>query len=505
MKKDRPPRILVIEDHHDMQLILKRYLEEQEYTVEIEDNAESGIRSYQQNRPDIVLMDIMLPGMSGIEATKELRRKYKNDAIYTPILFLTAKSDVKDIVRGLDIGADDYIVKPFHFDELSARINSALRLKNLNELLVKQAREIEEANLKIHKLNLSLVDKNKELRKGLFGMHNLFEISMELNSILELNRLVNSTLLTLVGQFSSKNALFLLLNKDNKDIFEVMNSKGYYNKEIADFYINKSDSLITYFKSHPMPAVMDDLERRLQKSTALKKIKKLNTEIVAPVAVKEFVQGLICMGPRVKNQEYSKQDFEHISILSNIISIAVSNAALYEEIEQLSYTDGMTDLHNYRYFELRLKEEVLRHKRTNSPLSLLILDVDNFKNFNDTMGHPAGDQVLRNLANILKETVRENDIVARYGGEEFAVIIPAVDRKGAAILAERIRKKVEKTYFEHEEIQPLGKVTVSVGCASAPEDAQTYKDLMMRADTALYAAKKGGRNQLRMFEEGMSK
>jgi two-component system cell cycle response regulator len=475
MKKDRPPRILVIEDHHDMQLILKRYLEEQEYTVEIEDNAESGIRSYQQNRPDIVLMDIMLPGMSGIEATKELRRKYKNDAIYTPILILTAKSDVKDIVLGLDIGADDYIVKPFHFDELSARINSALRLKNLNELLVKQAREIEEANLKIHKLNLSLVDKNKELRKGLFGMHNLFEISMELNSILELNRLVNSTLLTLVGQFSSKNALFLLLNKDNKDIFEVMNSKGY------------------------------DLERRLQKSTALKKIKKLNTEIVAPVAVKEFVQGLICMGPRVKNQEYSKQDFEHISILSNIISIAVSNAALYEEIEQLSYTDGMTDLHNYRYFELRLKEEVLRHKRTNSPLSLLILDVDNFKNFNDTMGHPAGDQVLRNLANILKETVRENDIVARYGGEEFAVIIPAVDRKGAAILAERIRKKVEKTYFEHEEIQPLGKVTVSVGGASAPEDAQTYKDLMMRADTALYAAKKGGRNQLRMFEEGMSK
>ena len=147
----------------------------------------------------------------------------------------------------------------------------------------------------------------------------------------------------------------------------------------------------------------------------------------------------------------------------------------------------------------------MRHKRTNSPLSLLILDVDNFKNFNDTMGHPAGDQVLRNLANILKETVRENDIVARYGGEEFAVIIPAVDRKGAAILAERIRKKVEKTYFEHEEIQPLGKVTVSVGGASAPEDAQTYKDLMMRADTALYAAKKGGRNQLRMFEEGMSK
>jgi diguanylate cyclase (GGDEF)-like protein len=146
---------------------------------------------------------------------------------------------------------------------------------------------------------------------------------------------------------------------------------------------------------------------------------------------------------------------------------------------------------------------VSRHKRANSPLSLLILDVDHFKNYNDTMGHPAGDQVLRHLAHVLMETVRENDIVARYGGEEFAVILPSVGHEGATILAERIRKKIEETYFEHEEIQPSGKVTVSVGGAVAPDNAQTAKELMLKADTALYASKRNGRNQIRIFKEGM--
>ena len=112
------------------------------------------------------------------------------------------------------------------------------------------------------------------------------------------------------------------------------------------------------------------------------------------------------------------------------------------------------------------------------------------------MGHPAGDEVLRKLAQILKETVRENDIVARYGGEEFAVILPSIEKPGGVILAERIRENVEKTYFDHEEIQPGGKVTVSIGVASLPLDASDYHELMNKADIALYRAKNNGRNRV---------
>jgi diguanylate cyclase (GGDEF)-like protein len=309
----------------------------------------------------------------------------------------------------------------------------------------------------------------------------------------------------MVGQFSSKSALFLLVSKHSKDILEVINHKGYHQKDVKDLYIDKSDALVSYFKLHPMPYPLKDLIKRIPKSNGVRLLSDLNVEIITPITIQDFVEGFICLGPRIKAKGYEKREFEHISILSNIVSIAVSNASLYEEIEQLSYTDGMTDLHNYRYFELRLKEEVMRHKRTKNPLSLLILDVDNFKNFNDTMGHPEGDQVLRKIANLLKETVRENDIVARYGGEEFAVILPAVEYEGARILAERIRQKIEETYFEHEEIQPTGKVTVSVGGASAPENAQNFKELIHKADSALYAAKRGGRNQIKMYKSEMIK
>jgi len=162
----------------------------------------------------------------------------------------------------------------------------------------------------------------------------------------------------------------------------------------------------------------------------------------------------------------------------------------------------MTDLHNYRYFELRLKEEMIRHQRTKAGLSLLILDVDYFNNFNDTLGHQAGDNVLRTLGKILKETARENDIVARYGGEEFALILPAVDQEGAMVLAERIRENIEKTVFEGENIQPTGKLTVSIGEASLLDDS-TFERLVKNADVALYAAKKAGRNQVKSYTPEM--
>jgi diguanylate cyclase (GGDEF)-like protein len=181
------------------------------------------------------------------------------------------------------------------------------------------------------------------------------------------------------------------------------------------------------------------------------------------------------------------------------VSIALSNASLYDEVTQLSYTDGMTELHNYRYFEMRLKEEILRHTRNKQGVSLIILDVDHFKNYNDTLGHQAGDEVLRQLGGILKHTVRENDIVSRYGGEEFAVILPSVGKEGVIILAERIRSHVADAEFKDEHVQPLGKLTVSIGTASLPLDASDSTDLIYKADTALYAAKHSGRNCVRQY------
>lgn len=494
--------ILIVEDNQDLMTLLKKYLTERQFNIIEAKNAEIGLEKFDKQHPDLVLMDLMLPGMSGLEAIEHIKQKQTNDS-YIPVLITTAKNEVNDIIKGLDTGADDYIVKPFHLDELTARINTALRLKNLNDLLVKQSKQLEDANKQISRLNQSLIGKNKELKKEIYNLHNLFEISNELHSILELKRLVNSTLLTLVGQFSCKSALFLYTLKQNKSYLEVIKTKGLYQKDVEGFSLDRKDILFSYFESHPFPSLIKDIKKSIGESTALKKLSDLKIEIITPVIIQNSIEGLICLGSRVNNQIYHEHELEHISILSNIISIAVANASLYLEVEQLSYTDGMTDLHNFRYFELRLKEEVVRHKRSNSGLSLLILDVDNFKNFNDTIGHQAGDEVLRKLAHIIRDTSRENDIVARYGGEEFAVILPGIDINGARILSERIREKIENTYFNHEEIQPLGKITVSIGSASMPDDAYDYKDLIYKSDTALFAAKRNGRNQIQAFHTGM--
>lgn len=493
-------KILIVEDHADMMHIITRYLSEHNYTTIAAETAEIGLQKFDEHHPDLILMDLMLPGISGLEAIREIKTKQTKES-YIPIIIITAKNLTTDIVEGLNSGADDYIVKPFHFDEMLARIESALRLKALNELLVHQTDQLEEANSEINSLNQSLVHKNKDLRKNIYNLHSLFEVAMELNSILDLPRLVNSVLLTMVGQFSAKNALFLFAPKPQIDRLQMLNSKGFYIDQVSDLQLTKNDPLFMYLKDHRLPVLLSNVPRKIKKSAALESLKAIDIELITPVNIKGIPEGVVCLGPRLKDKDYLKTDLEHISILSNIISIAVANASLYKEVEQLSYTDGMTELHNFRYFELRLKEEVVRHKRTRSGLSLLILDVDNFKNYNDTMGHPAGDDVLRKIAAILKESVRENDIVSRYGGEEFAVILPVVDKEGARILAERIRENIEQTYFEHEEIQPLGKVTLSIGVAALQEDGDDYQELLNSADNALYAAKRSGRNQVKCFQK----
>jgi len=165
-------------------------------------------------------------------------------------------------------------------------------------------------------------------------------------------------------------------------------------------------------------------------------------------------------------------------------------------MEQLAVTDGMTQLYNYRYFREQLSMEMNRAIRHNLALSLLMLDIDFFKNYNDQHGHPAGDMVLCTIADLIRSNLRKIDIAARYGGEEFAVILPETDDKAAAIVAEKIRRLVEETPIPNEETQPNGKLTVSIGVATFPLDARNEDELVEVADRRLYKAKALGRNRV---------
>ncbi len=191
------------------------------------------------------------------------------------------------------------------------------------------------------------------------------------------------------------------------------------------------------------------------------------------------------------------RDREKATILANQFTLALQRIRLYQEIERLAMTDSLTELFTRRHILERFEEELSRAKVREIPLSFLMVDVDHFKRFNDRHGHLTGDQILRGIAQTLRDSIREIDIVGRFGGEEFCVVLPDTNRDGAAYVAERIRSGVEKKRIRAYDM--LVQATVSIGIATFPEDGQQSSELLDKADWALYRAKKSGRNQICSF------
>jgi diguanylate cyclase (GGDEF)-like protein len=177
----------------------------------------------------------------------------------------------------------------------------------------------------------------------------------------------------------------------------------------------------------------------------------------------------------------------------------VIELALFEQTQASAYRDELTGLCNYRLFREHLAREVERSVRHSSPLTLAMVDIDDFKTYNDRNGHESGNEALRTIAEVLVRALRGSDIAARYGGEEFALILPSTTKAGARIVAERARRDVEKQPFAHEAGQPNGSLTVSLGIATCPADATDAGGLIRCADSAMYVAKNRGKNQVHLY------
>lgn len=215
----------------------------------------------------------------------------------------------------------------------------------------------------------------------------------------------------------------------------------------------------------------------------------VNSLLCVPLISKGEPIGVINITNKLNGKLFNKQDLEFIEALANQAAIAIDNAKLYE----LATKDGLTKLYIYRHFYTLLENEIKRSSRYNHEMTLLMMDIDNFKQVNDTYGHPVGDQVLREIANCIQQTVRKIDIASRYGGEEFTVILPETNIKDAQIIAERIRKNISKIKINVKDdicICP----TVSIGMSEYPSCALDEQTLIELADVALYNAKNNGKN-----------
>jgi diguanylate cyclase (GGDEF)-like protein len=245
------------------------------------------------------------------------------------------------------------------------------------------------------------------------------------------------------------------------------------------------------------PDYISDL--RNERSPALPfKIHDEGSLFMMPLFYEKELLGILVFLSPVPNAIRPYQ-IELLKVLGNQASSSLANAKFHAEIEKMAITDGLTGLFNHRNFQEKLTAEFRRLERFSAPLSLLLIDIDFFKKINDTYGHPAGDEVLREVAGVIRETIRNVDIPARYGGEEFAALLPGTNHEGALKMAERLRETIAERRFriEGKELR----VSVSIGAATSPHDAGAKEELVEKADKALYNAKRNGRNRCVLWRE----
>jgi diguanylate cyclase (GGDEF)-like protein len=214
-----------------------------------------------------------------------------------------------------------------------------------------------------------------------------------------------------------------------------------------------------------------------------------------PLIFQERLIGALQVTAADPTRVWGENEILLLRTVANQAAVAVNHARMFAQIQQQALTDALTGCYNRRSFEMQFDREMLMAKRQHQPLSLIMLDLDRFKQLNDSAGHDAGDAALRQLAECFKQELRGVDSAARFGGDEFALILPQADTEGAQIVAERLRARIEQIH-----ITGFGKLSASIGIATFPLHGSSRAELVPAADAALYKAKRAGRNRVCVFE-----
>ncbi len=329
----------------------------------------------------------------------------------------------------------------------------------------------------------------------------LAEVGGAVSAALDSGELFRMILESASGMVGAELGSLMLLDEARGDL-AIKATKGLHEKIVEQFRIRPGEGIAGMVAATGRAILVRDIEADTRVGRRNRPRFRSRSFVSLPLLVKGRTIGVLNLADK-RTGNFDETDLTLLSAVAAQAAIAIERSAFYERSEalkQISITDGLTGLLNRHYFEERLTEEIDRATRTRSHVSLVMIDIDGFKAFNDTHGHVSGDEALKLTAATIRGTVRTMDIVARYGGEEFAVILPETGRGEATSIAERIVREVET--LTHVVDGEAVRLTISAGVAEFPDDASTLRELIVRADKALYAAKAAGKNRIGVTEGG---
>ncbi|MGQ0550206.1 MAG: GAF domain-containing protein, partial [Armatimonadota bacterium] len=329
----------------------------------------------------------------------------------------------------------------------------------------------------------------QELRKAHDELQVLYEAARSVSGTLDLRTVLDSLVSVTCKAFGYDNGALLMVDPDSGDL--TVEAAYGHTESIVNTRLPASVGITGWVARTGTPLAVDDVR---QDSRYYKFDGRTRSELAVPLIAEGKVLGVFNV-ESAKRAAFGSRDLHMLMTLASYAVIAIQNAHLYEQAQRLAITDGLTELHNHRYLFDALDRLLERAKRETQPLSLIMLEIDNFKRFNDTYGHQQGDEVLRTISMLLRRGSRPSDILARHGGDEFMVVLPGTSKAPAQETAERLRRAVE-AYPLMVAGDVVTAVTLSVGVASFPQDGHTVDALVEAVDRAQYTAKRSGGNKV---------
>lgn len=442
--------ILVVDDTQANLTLLSRLLSSSGFYVLLADNGATALEIAQVEIPDMILLDVSMPVMDGFETCERMKADERTNHI--PVIFISALDATEDKIRAFKVGAADYIPKPIEIKEVLARVNTHLANQRLREQLRITNIELEKRVEELTISRMQLQERESKLRAFLSAMPDLSFVYDDEGRYLE-----------------------ILTNEPGLLLTEAKKLKGRLLEDVMP--------------PDEAGRMLDAIQRAIE--TGVTQVVEYKIPVVK--GGERWFEGRIALMGKFPDG-HSRVVF--------VASDVTERVELYQETQRLAIQDPLTGCFNRRHFMMLARKEMQRVARYKRPVSLIMLDIDHFKKFNDSYGHPAGDVLLCALVDHCQKTLRNVDILARYGGEEFIIMMPETDADAAFSMGERLREEIERL----EVSMPQGNrsVTVSMGVASYDRSGKQPLDLdvlIKQADQALYTAKNSGRNCVRLWHD----